>query len=228
MALLQDFDLRLEVDHVLGAQGADPAVIRARSPKLVAAAERAMAQGFGLVEPKLHYRQFTVEGLRHDRLLLSEEGFLRGRLIADHLATASEVVVMVCTVGDSVEKLASEIMATDPVLGLAMDGVGSAAVESLANAACSHFGRVAELKGLQTTIPLSPGMIGWSVEEGQPQIFNLLPDGEADVKLTPSYLMIPRKSLSMVIGMGLDVNTQARTCDYCTMSDTCRYQQKNE
>lgn len=36
--------------------------------------------------------------------------------------------------------------------------------------------------------------------------------------------MIPQKSLTMVLGVGAEMKSSARTCDYCTMRETCRYQ----
>ena len=60
------------------------------------------------------------------------------------------------------------------ILGLAIDGVGSTAVESLANEVCRDIELKAASEGFQTTIPLSPGMVGWGLEEGQPIIFDLL------------------------------------------------------
>ena len=109
-------------------------------------------------------------------------------------------------------------------MGLALEGVGSAAVEALANAACNYFEEKAHEENLGSTIPLSPGMIRWSVEEGQPQIFKLLDTDEIGVSLTTSYLMLPRKTLSMVIGIGADIKAGGKTCDYCQMNETCVYQ----
>jgi len=40
-------------------------------------------------------------------------------------------------------------------------------------------------------MPLNPGMIGWSVDIGQPEIFSLLDCEEIDVSLTDSYMMVP-------------------------------------
>ena len=119
-------------------------------------------------------------------------------------------------------------MKEDIVLGLAVDGVGSAAVEALANAVCKEIELEAADRGYESTIPLSPGMIGWGVEDGQPLIFGLLDPAEIGVKLTPSYLMVPRKSLSMVMGIGPGINSGERICDYCAMRETCRYQDHYE
>jgi len=76
---------------------------------------------------------------------------------------------------------------------------------------------------MQSTIPLSPGMIGWPVEESQHQIFALLDASRVGVVLTESSVMIPVKSISMVLGLGHDVSSDSRICDYCTMRETCRY-----
>ncbi len=67
-------------------------------------------------------------------------------------------------------------------------------------------------------------MIGWGVEEGQPLIFDLMDPAQIGVELTPYNLMIPRKPLSMIIGISPGIASGERICDYCSMRETCRYQ----
>jgi hypothetical protein len=43
------------------------------------------------------------------------------------------------------------------------------------------------------------------------------------VELTSSYLMRPRKSLSMLVGVGSKLGVKGTTCDYCAMQGTCKY-----
>jgi hypothetical protein len=50
-------------------------------------------------------------------------------------------------------------------------------------------------------------MVGWSVEQGQPQIFSILDPLEIDMRLTPIMLMIPRKSLTFVLGLEVKMIT---------------------
>jgi hypothetical protein len=114
-------------------------------------------------------------------------------------------------------------MDTDMLMGLALDGVGSAGVEALAQLVCKKIEDQAALEGLQTSVPLSPGMLNWSVEEGQPVIFEILSEINNLVELTPSFLMRPRKSLSMLLGVGAKLGSQGSTCDYCAMQGTCKY-----
>jgi hypothetical protein len=224
MPVISDWDLIIDVDQVLRGQGADPTSIRERSTNLVEIAERAISEGFPLLEPELLYRRFSVESVIHERLLLEGGGELKGALLAQHMAPATEVIVILCTIGIGVETLVKDSMATDIVFALALDGLGSAGVEALANAACRYFEIEAEAAGLATSIPLSPGMVDWTVEDGQPQIFNLLPVEDIGITLTPSYIMLPRKSLSMVIGLGKAMTAVGTQCDFCSMRETCRYQ----
>jgi hypothetical protein len=221
--LLRDWSLPLDADMILRGQDADPATVRARRPRLLAIAKRALAEGLPLVEPVVALRRVRVAGVRHDRLLL-EEGRLAGPLIAGHLAPATEVAVLVCTIGAQLEWLSSELLPEDAGLGLALDGLGAMAAEALGTAACKRIEDDASAAGLYCSIPLSPGMVGWPLEQGQPEIFALVDAAAAGVTLTSGYAMLPRKSLSMVVGLGPQPFSAGRTCDYCQMRETCRYQ----
>jgi hypothetical protein len=224
MPVLENLELQIDADAVLRGQGADPAVLRVRRPALVNLAEQAIQEGLPLVRPRVVYKTFEVQAVRHDRLVLAGGRQLTGKLIARHLAQALQVHVLLCAIGSALEGFADEKWSSSAVFGLALDGVGSAAVEALANAACRHLEDQALESGWKSSIPLSPGMVDWSVEEAQPQIFRLLEDEALEVILTSSFIMVPRKSLTMVVGVGPDMSITGRTCDYCNLRDVCRYQ----
>ena len=92
MPLLRDWELNLDVDLVLRGQGADPAVIRARRPALVATAEQALQEGLALLDPSVAYAVYPAEGLRHERLALQDGRYLAGALIAQHLAAVTNQI----------------------------------------------------------------------------------------------------------------------------------------
>ena len=220
----RNWNLSIDADMVLRGQGADPAGIRQRRPALVDTAERAVAEGLALIDPAVIYRQLPVESLQHEWLTLAGGARLTGPLLAQHMAPAQQALLMVCTIGQALEQRISALMRSDPVHGLALDGFGSVAVEALGVAACTRFEEQAARAGLHTSVPLSPGMIGWPVDEGQPQIFSLLDAGQIGVTLTESAQMIPRKSISMVLGIGRRPFSEGRACDFCALRETCRYQ----
>ena len=218
------WDIALDVDTVLRCQGADPAVLRERNPRLVDLTKRAIDEGAAFLKPSVHQHRRKVLGFAHPELLLDGAASFSGELISQHLSTASEIVAVLCTIGPELEAHASEVLAQDPAFGLALDGVGSAAVEILAQSICREVDSHARSAGQQTTIPLSPGMMGWPLEEGQAQLFSLWRDEALDIRLTESFMMVPSKSVSMLIGIGADVQQVGRPCDYCSERETCRYQ----
>ncbi|MGQ9597860.1 MAG: hypothetical protein ACUVWZ_00410 [Anaerolineae bacterium] len=225
MPVLRDIPILLGVDEVLRAEGADPAVLRARQTSFVELAEQALREGLPLVRAAVLYRLFPVERCLHNRVLLSGNGVLSGPLVAKHLAMASRVAIVVCTIGPELEKQAAKVMASNPSYGLALDAVGSAAVEALAAAACRFLEVQAERDGFQATPLLSPGMVGWPVDEGQCEIARLVDAEEIGVTFLPTGMMVPIKSLSFVIGLGTEVISSGRPCDYCSVRERCRYKE---
>jgi hypothetical protein len=226
MPLFHPNDLQLNVDQVLQALGTEPEVISRRNDRLVEVTRRAIEVGQPLLSPRVLYYQFAVETRQHERVCLAGGGSLEGKAIAQHLASASQVIVALCTIGGELERLADDMMAENPVNGVALDGVGTAAVEALANLFCNQTASQAKVSGLQTTLPLSPGVEGWPVEQGQPQIFQLIDADRIGVSLTSGYMMVPRKSLTMVIGSGENVRSNESPCDLCNLRDRCQYRSR--
>lgn len=221
--VVKGWRLEISVDMVLRGQGANPDKIRARNPRLVRMAGRALDEGMSLIVPQLAFRRFPVRFARDESMGLEGGGELRGPAVADFLTTAESVVLAVTTLGEKLERRVAEITQGDLLLGMALDGFGTAALEVLTAAAQRHFADLAADGGLRATIPLHPGMRGWELEHGQEQIFRLLEAFSIGVVLGPSFLMRPQKSMSMVVGLGRNVKTSGRSCDLCTSAETCRH-----
>lgn len=221
---VNDLRLSIDADMVLRGQGIDPVVIRQKRPRLAAVAERAVELGASLIEPMVACRTVSVESRRHERLALVGGGQLSGSLLAQHLAPAQRITLIVCTIGHRLEQCASELLRDDPALGLALDSFGSVAVETLGETLCRRLETEAQQRDQHASVPLSPGMIGWPVEVGQSQIFDLLDTEAIGVTLNDRAMMIPHKSASMILGLGGTPFSAGRTCDFCALRETCRYQ----
>jgi hypothetical protein len=222
MVMHTDWNLPLQTDDILRGQGADPQVVRARKPILVATAERALVEGTRLLAPVAVAHETGVLAHRHERILVEGGVELTGPLVTRHLAGAQRLVAVVCTIGAELEEAVSHFLATDPLYAMALDGLGNAAVEILAQQVCAHIGEQGRADDLQTSTPLSPGNPEWPVEIGQPQIFALLDSTKAGIRLSSGGMMIPKKSVSFVVGLGQDMS-QADLCDVCSLKETCRY-----
>ncbi len=220
MDYLDEFQLSMTVDDVLRGQGGDPQVIRNRKPMLIQAAERARLDGLSLLHPVALIQKATVHSHRHERILLEGGGSLTGPIVTDHLAGAQYVVAVVCTIGSELEKAVFTLLNEDPLYALALDGLGNAAVELLAQQICAY---IVVKECMQASTPLSPGFPEWPVEVGQPQIFSLLDPVRAGISLTSGGMMLPKKSMSFIVGLGSDMS-QANLCEVCSLKETCRYQ----
>jgi len=217
-----DFDLSINVDDILRGQGADPEKLRLRKPSLVDAAEFARAEGLPHIHPIALVRKVMVKAHSHDRLLLDDSTKLTGPLVTQHLAGAQRVAAVVCTIGAELEDMSARLFDNDPLLAFALDGLGNAAVEQLGQQVCQRIGEQAQVDGLTASTPLSPGEPDWPAEIGQPQIFALVEAAEIGIQITPGGMMIPKKSISFVLGIGPEMS-QSEPCEVCGLRESCRY-----
>ena len=221
--VLTRLSLDLDMERVLRGQGADPVIVRPRESVLALIGE-ILAEARQLMVPVAVYELYLLREIRHERLIL-ENGFaLCAGQAAGRLALAQEIAVLVGTIGCQLEERASQYFsAGHPARGAVLDSIGSTAVEELIEGACRVIEERAAAKGMRTSAPFSPGHNDWPLD-AQKQIFELLPTDKIGVVLSPSCLMIPRKSLSMVVGLGKEFRADGRSaCDICSIRTTCRY-----
>lgn len=214
--------LMVSAEDLLRAQAIDPHIEPVRLASLTETARQAIAKGTAFIAPVVLYREFPVAALEPDGLILHGGGTLSGPLIVHQLGAAQAILVLLCSLGPDLDSAISDNAEQDPLMAMGLESLGSAAVERLSRLACQHFGEQARKAGLSTGAPLSPGMVGWPVSIGQPEIFNLLDGQEIGLSLTETQMMIPRKSLSMVIGIGTHLPPAGEPCEHCSMHGSCR------
>lgn len=114
---------------------------------------------------------------------------------------AEKILLCLCTIGDGVEKAEAEFMAEGGALrAFVLDCLGSDAVLSLCRRCSSFLTRRAVDEGWRPSGFSAPGGPGWNLE-GQAFIFGVLPAAGIGVRLTESFMMIPRKSASFGINL---------------------------
>jgi hypothetical protein len=222
MKIETDWKLSLTLNDVLRGQGMDPQIVLKSKPSLIRSAERAVIDGVPLIHPISLTDETAVRSHKHEHVLLEDGRSLTGPLVTQQLAGARRVFVAVCSIGSELEKEVSRFLSDDPLYALALDGLGNAAVEMLAQRVCSQISEQVQVEGLQTSTPLSPGSPDWPVEVGQPQIFALLDPAKAGIYLSSGGMMVPKKSISLIVGIGLEMS-QVGMCEVCGLKETCRY-----
>ena len=210
-------------DAVLYGQGADARRVRERSPRLVAVAERAAEDGATLIAPRVAVRVLSIQGRERNGVRLEGGGRLTGDLVGRSLGGATRAAVLVATLGDALERRVSRMFGRDLPYAFALDGFGSAALEALARSAVRRLADASRPTGTAPTRPISPGMEGFELSRGQREIFDILGNDAAGVRLLPSGGMSPRKSLTLVFGLGRGVEEHGGICDPCSARPACRF-----
>jgi len=192
-----------EVKRLLGMKGS----LR-RNERVEDVVKRSLELAGGLIEPKGIYT--IIKGSEYPS--------------SDRFSDLSMVAFCVCTIGDRLEGEVQRLSKEDRLLeAVVLDSIGSVAAE----AAAEHMDRVIQAiaaeKGLKTSCRASPGYGDWDVRE-QEGIFKLLPASRIGVRLTESYMMVPRKSVSFAIDIS-EKPARMRSensCRNCPMKD-CPY-----
>ncbi|MCJ7656040.1 MAG: hypothetical protein MUO97_12230 [Dehalococcoidia bacterium] len=225
MPVIRDITLSLKTREVLRRQGFKGhskirPQIKSIILELLAAVENAH-----LLEPAAAYEYYQVTGMSPSQASLEGNKAIHGPLLPTIFPKAKELAVLVCTIGPKLEKQVTDYSKSGETLrGMILDGIGSTAVDMLIPEACRLIASEASSHGHQASSPVSPGWPGLPLTE-QWNLFELVNTQEIGVSLTSSGIMVPRKSVSMVIGIGPQMATwtQAEVCARCSLRKTCPY-----
>lgn len=224
MIQVLDFPPKLELEtlwrHEGSAKGQGQPSIASQN-----LAARMLPEAVNLVKPVAYVEFFTVTGYKKRRLELENGLALTGGLIAHFLGEAQEIAILVCSIGQALEERANEYFTKgNPTRGYILDSLGTVALGNLAEDARYYTEAQANQRGLQASTPISPGHADWALSEQQ-VLFKLMPTSLTSVLLNSSFLMQPRKSLTMVLGLGKKMITHAEEsqCEYCALAKTCNY-----
>ena len=177
------------------------------------------------LEPALAYNIFPVAEVRPFDIILQNGQMLHLSHATAKLKQASEIAILICTIGPLLEKAVDEhFKSGQSMKGFLLDGLGSAAVDSLAGKACDLINSDAVSRGLSSSSPYSPGMHGWSIGN-LPDLFRLVPADQIGMSLTSSRMISPRKSVAMAIGIGKEMEQRKpeEMCLLCSLRDSCRH-----
>jgi hypothetical protein len=178
-----------------------------------------------LLETAVTYEIYPITGMAPERISLEGGQAIEGPLLSAIFPEAKELAVMVSTIGPGLEKQVTNYTSQGQHLrGTLLDGIGSAAVDSLVPQALKYIADEVSSRGYEISSPVVPGMPGFPLTE-QWNLLKLARAEEIGVGLTASGVMVPRKSTSMVIGIGPKMTrwTQAEVCQRCSLRETCPY-----
>jgi hypothetical protein len=177
-----------------------------------------------LIRPKVTTVRKKIAAITDGGVRLEGGTLFSGAKLASYLTGASDAYVFVATIGCGIEKTATERMAAGESLeGYLFDRIGSFAAESLAENIEMKLRKHCEAREESVSMRFSPGYCDWPVEE-QRVMDKLIGFSKAGISLTEGCMMVPRKSISAVLGIG-PIHVFPRTgspCMICNKRD-CSY-----
>jgi len=194
-----DLKVNLDVRDVLRMMGFGREIpVRGELLDLV---DRLVREARGLLKPRGVFAVYDVERMTDDELHLADCPVICGP-IAEFLRPARRVAVFVVTVGDAIEQRTEERLRNDAKLeGYAFNAIGSAAADAAVDALANevYWREAGPDEGI--TPPFSPGYCGMSLDEQQ-KIFSIVDGDLIGVRLLPTMIMQPLKSVSGLLGIG--------------------------
>ena len=229
MPVIRDIPLSLETREVLRREGfRENSRIRPEIQSLILELLASIKKA-NLLEPDIAYEIYSISEMSHEQVSLEDDTTVHGSLLSSLMPEAKELAIAVGTIGPRLEKQATGYFNRgEPLRGMLLDGIGSAAVDTLAREVCKFMAGEASSRGYQVSSPVNPGMPGLPITE-QWHLLKMVPAREIGVSLTSSGMMVPRKSTSMVMGIGPQMKTwtRAEVCARCSLRRTCPYRIPN-
>ena len=161
-----------------------------------------------LIQPKALYNICYIEKKYEDAVLV--DGLrLKSQVLRKNLDQVERIFPFVITLGSELGE--KQNACTDLLENYYLDTIGNVALKAVRNHLNQHLQSKFALEKLSS---MAPGSLSdWPIEEQTP-LFKLLGDVEAQigVKLTPSLLMLPAKSVS---GIFFPTETSFQSCQLC-------------
>lgn len=155
-----------------------------------------------LIGPEYAYVVRDIIAVSGDRITIAGPITFTSGVLARLLRHCSQVALYAATIGDYLEETVDSLAGDGLMLKASvLDAIGSSAMEKVAGLVEERIKAIARLRGLAASRRFSPGYCDWDIS-GQTGLFRALEDEAIDITLTESFLMLPRKSTSGIIGLG--------------------------
>lgn len=186
----------------------------APAPRVAEQIGLALEEAWPSFKPRGTYTVYDVAGRSAHSLKLGETT-ISGN-IGEFLSEAGRVAVFAVTVGEEISLLAEDAARKrDAFSAWVMDAAGSWAAEAAADALMTRI-RPHLRADEELTLRYSPGYCGMEIGQ-QRKLFELVQAEAVGVRLLPSLLMHPLKSISGLVGLAPKeaVSRYRSPCDVC-------------
>ncbi len=211
---------KTEVLQYLGYQG------QAVDDQLHYTIEQCWQDTADLAQVRYIVKQFDLCRRQNELLLKPGAVVLTGESIKKHLAESHSCYVLAVTLGSKIEQQLAYYQLTDLTRAGILDAYASVYIEQICDQLTEQIRLRAAQNNLQITDRFSPGYGDFPLTL-QTAIIKLL-RADVDIGLTVNqhHLLLPRKSITAVIGLQQDSSPKVTKCERCDVIE-CRFKKSN-
>jgi hypothetical protein len=193
-----DFEIdRKQVYHYVGYESDDKP-----SARISSLIDEYIENAHQLLEPSYSYVVKDIERIQDSLVFIEDSITFESQVIAQMLEECQKVAVFLVTIGDYLEEAICWLAEHKLILqALVLDSIGSAAAERVADFVQGKIREAASAQGLVISQRFSPGYCDWDIGQ-QKELFRIMKGDLVGIHLTEECLMLPRKSVSGIIGIG--------------------------
>ncbi|MGN1134085.1 MAG: methionine synthase [Oscillospiraceae bacterium] len=179
------------------------------------------------IKPRYTYRVFEITHKDNEVAVEGTSLVLKGNDICEHLQNCERCILLCATISSDVDKLIRSYEATDMAKAMACDCLGSAAIEQVCDKAEIDIKNA--VGDFNFTWRFSPGYGDFPLDIQNDFLSVLDARKRVGVDTTESMIMIPRKSVTAVIGISKsEISQKHRGCVSCKMRDKCQLRLRGE
>lgn len=186
-----------------------------------------IAEMKNLIKPRYIYRYFDIDAYDDRVTLKSSDVNFRGKDILNHLKNCDQIALMAVTLGIDVERKIRSYEINNITKSIIMDACATTAVEEVCDIVQKNIEDEVALKGLYITNRYSPGYGDLPISSQYDFIRILDTTRTIGLSVTDSNLLIPRKSVTAIIGISKYKRNTAKSCDNCSNREGCEFR-KND
>lgn len=219
---------KVTVADVFHAEGVDYGK-RPPQPSTVNLHRRMLAEATRLVRPTAIWTEVDITGVGVGELHIEDGHKLTSKLLAKAAGTAEKLLLFTATIGTAFEDRLSEYKQARRIAeAYALDSAGTAYVTQTSTVAVCKLKEIYRREGLNTTFPMGPGHSYWKGLEDMRAIFHFLSAERIGLHLNNSNIIMPFKSVAMVMGVGCSLpDFKGKThCNFCSLQTSCQLSQR--
>ncbi len=198
------------------------------SPELDALIDADIRRCLETAKPRYIWRAFALTESGGQPELAGTGVAFRGEDVKKNLMGAVGCVVMAATLGFEAERELMRVGRRSATEEVVFNAACTALIESVADRCEREAAEFARSKGLAAGFRYSPGYGDFPLEQ-QPEILGVVDAGiRLGITLTDSMLMLPKKSVSALIGLypedrGVRRGGAGTNCERCENREFCAY-----